>query len=144
VWGIGRKYAAKLTDAGINSAADLARVSKARVRKHLGSVVGARWFKNCKAYSAQVCTPQKMEHLADKAISCSCTFGRPMTGYTDVLAAATFLSRAAEKLRAQGDTAHVLTVYVSRNRFAPHVLPSTSAQLPSPCQATQLPIRLYC
>jgi hypothetical protein len=42
VWGIGRQYAAKLTAACIDSAADLARVSDAWARKHLGGVVGAR------------------------------------------------------------------------------------------------------
>jgi DNA polymerase V len=42
VWSIGRQYAAKLTDAGIDSAAALGRVSEARARKHLGGVVGAR------------------------------------------------------------------------------------------------------
>lgn len=50
-------------------------------------------------------------------------------------AVATFLSRAAEKLRAQEDLAHVLTVYVSKNRFDPHVLPpysrSATITLPS-------------
>jgi len=51
---------------------------------------------------------------------------------------ATFLARAAEKLRAQGDLAHVLTVYLSKNRFGPHVLPpySRSATVPLPAGPT--------
>ena len=42
VWGVGRQYAQKLTAAGIDSAADLARVSDAWARKYLGGAVGAR------------------------------------------------------------------------------------------------------
>jgi len=63
VWGIGRQYAAKLTAAGIDTAADLARVSDAWARKHLG----ASWYKNYRASPARGCTLRKMEPLAAKA-----------------------------------------------------------------------------
>jgi len=52
-----------------------------------------------------------------------------------VLAAVTaFLARAANKLRAQGDQAHVLTVFVQKNRFDARVPPpySRSATLTLP------------
>jgi len=127
VWGIGRQYAAKLTAAGIDSAADLARVSEAWARKHLGGVVGARLVQELQGQPCVGLHPSEDGTLSRQSISCSRTFGQPLTGYADVLAAvATFLSRAAEKLRAQGDLAHVLTVYLSKNRFASHVLPPYS------------------
>lgn len=127
VWGVGRQYAAKLAAAGIDSAADLARVSDAWARKHLGGVVGARLVQELQGRPCAGLHPSEDGTLSRQSINCSRTFGRPLTGYADVLAAvATFLSRAAEKLRAQGDLAHVLTVYISKNRFASHVLPPYS------------------
>ena len=139
VWGVGRQYAAKLAAAGVDSAADLARVSDAWARKHLGGVVGARLVQELRGLPCAGLHPSEDGSLSRKSISCSRTFGRPLSGYSDVLGAvAAFLSRAAEKLRAQGDTAHVLTVYISKNRFAANVaLPlSRSATLTLPAGPT--------
>jgi DNA polymerase V len=134
VWGIGRQYAQKLTAAGIDSAADLARVSDAWARKMLGGVVGARLVRELQGYPCAGLHPSEDGTLSRKSISCSRTFGRPLMDYPDVLAAVTtFLSRAAEKLRAQGDQAYVLTVYVQKNRFDARVPPPTRARQPSPC-----------
>ncbi|UOQ83263.1 Y-family DNA polymerase (plasmid) [Hymenobacter sp. 5414T-23] len=127
VWGIGRQYAAKLTSAGIDTAADLARVSDAWARKHLGGVVGARLVQELQGRPCAGLHPSEDGTLARQSISCSRTFGRPLSAFDDVLAAVTaFLGRAAEKLRAQGEQAHVLTVHLSKNRYSPHVPPPFS------------------
>lgn len=139
VWGVGRQYAAKLTMAGIDTAADLARVSDAWARKHLGGVVGARLVQELQGRPCTGLHPSEDGSLARQSISCSRTFGRSLTAFADVQAAvASFLSRAAEKLRRQHDTAHVLTVYLSKNRFATNVLPpfSRSATLTLPAGPT--------
>ena len=139
VWGVGRQYAAKLTAAGIDSAADLSRVSDSWARKFLGGVVGARLVQELQGRPCAGLHPSEDGTLSRQSISCSRTFGRPLSAYSDVLAAvAAFLSRAAEKLRAQGDMAHVLTVYISKNRFAAHVLTpfSRTATLTLPAGAT--------
>jgi DNA polymerase V len=86
--------------------------------------------------------------LSRQIISCSRTFGRPLTAQADVLAAVTpFLSRAAEKLRRQSDQAYVLTVYVQKNRFDPRVpLPhsrSATLTLPSGPTADTLALARY-
>lgn len=135
VWGVGRQYAAKLTAASIDSAADLARVSDAWARKHLGGVVGARLVQELQGRPCAGLHASEDGTLSRQSISCSRSFGRPLSAFADVLAAvAAFLSRAAEKLRAQGDMAHVLTVYLSKNRFDPRVPPpySRSATLTLP------------
>lgn len=135
VWGVGRQYAAKLTAAGIDSAADLARVSDAWARKYLGGVVGARLVQELQGRPCTGLLPSEDGTLSRQSLRCSRTFGRPLTAFADVLAAVTaFLSRAAEKLRRQNDTAHVLSVYISKNRFDPHQLPpfSRSATLTLP------------
>lgn len=135
VWGIGRQYAQKLTAAGIDSAADLSKVSEAWARKMLGGVVGARLVRELQGYPCAGLHASEDGTLSRQSISCSHTFGRPLTAQADVLAAVTsFLSRAAEKLRRQGKQAYVLTVYVQKNRFDPRVPPphSRSATLTLP------------
>ncbi|QKG55035.1 Y-family DNA polymerase [Hymenobacter sp. BRD67] len=139
VWGIGRQYAQKLTAAGIDSAADLARVSDAWARKYLGGVMGARLVQELQGRPCAGLHPSEDGTLSRQSLSCSRTFGRPLSAFSDVLAAvAAFLSRTAEKLRAQGDSTHVLTVYISKNRFAADVLPpfSRSATLTLPAGPT--------
>jgi DNA polymerase V len=127
VWGIGRQYAHKLTAAGIDSAADLAKVGEAWARKMLGGVVGARLVRELQGYPCSGLHPSEDGTLARKSITCSRTFGRPLSAYGDVQGTvAAFVSRAAEQLRAQGDQAYVLTVYVQKNRFDPRVPPSYS------------------
>ena len=75
-------------------------------------------------------------------ISCSRTFGRPLTAHADVRAAVvSFLTRAAEKLRAQGKQAYVLTVYVQKNRFDPRVPPPPRVRPRSPSPAGRRLIR---
>lgn len=120
VWGVGRQYAQKLTAAGIDSAADLARVSEAWARKHLGGVVGARLVRELQGYPCARLAPSEDGTLRRQSISCSRTFGRPLREQEFVLGAlASFVARAAEKLRGQGELAHVLTVFISKNRFGP-------------------------
>ena len=120
VWGVGRQYAQKLTAAGIDSAADLSRVSEAWARKFLGGVVGARLVRELQGYPCAGLAPSEDGTLHRQSISCSRTFGRPLRERTSVLGAVSaFVARAAEKLRRQGDLAHVLTVFVSKNRFGP-------------------------
>jgi len=139
VWGVGRQYAARLTAAGIDSAADLARVSDAWARKFLGGVVGARLVQELQGRPCAGLQPSEDGTLRRHSIRCSRTFGRPLSAFGDVLGAvAAFVSRAAEKLRAQGDAAHVLTVHLSKNRFASHVAPplSRSATLTLPGGST--------
>jgi DNA polymerase V len=98
------QYAQKLTAEGIDSAVDLARVSDAWARKHLGGVVGARLVQELQGRPCAGLHPSEDGTLSRKIISCSGTFGRPLTDFPDLLAAVTtFLSQAAEKLRAQGD-----------------------------------------
>ncbi len=120
VWGVGRQYAQKLSTAGVDSAADLARVSEAWARKHLGGVVGARLVRELQGLPCAGLAPSEDGTLSRQSISCSRTFGRPLRERELVLGAvASFVARAAEKLRRQGELAHVLTVYLSKNRFGP-------------------------
>jgi DNA polymerase V len=117
---VGRQYAQKLTAAGIDSAADLAKVSEAWARKMLGGVVGARLVRELQGYPCAGLHPSEDGTLSRQSISCSRSFGRPLRERELVGGAvASFVARAAEKLRRQGELAHVLTVYIGKNRFGP-------------------------
>ena len=134
----GWRHAAQFHLDGL-AAADLARVPDAWARKHLGGVVGARLVQELQGRPCAGLHPSEDGTLSRQSLSCSRTFGRPLSAFSDVLGAVSaFLSRAAEKLRAQGDTAHVLTVYISKNRFATNVQPpfSRSATLTLPIGPT--------
>ena len=88
VWGVGRQYAHKLTAAGIDSAAELARVSEAWARKHLGGVVGARLVRELQGYPCSGgLAPSEDGTLRRQSISCSRTFGRPLREQAFVLGA---------------------------------------------------------
>ena len=134
VWGIGRQHAAKLQAQGLATAADLASVSEAWVRRHLGGVVGARLLRELQGYPCHQLAPSEDGTLARQSIAHTRSFGRPLTELADLRGAVTaFASRAAEKLRAQGSVAHVLTVFLSQNRFGPSPPPHTrTAQLTLP------------
>ncbi|MBJ6141803.1 DUF4113 domain-containing protein [Hymenobacter sp. BT559] len=93
----------------------------------LGGVVGARLVRELQGYPCSGLHPSEDGSLSRQSISCSLTFGQPLTGHADVQAAVvSFLTRAAEKLRAHGEQAYVLTVYVQKNRFDPKVPPPYS------------------
>jgi DNA polymerase V len=69
VWGIGRQYAHKLTAAGIDSAADLAKVSEAWARKMLGGVVGARLVRELQGYPCTGLHPSEDGTLNGRALA---------------------------------------------------------------------------
>ncbi|GAB2954310.1 Y-family DNA polymerase [Hymenobacter coalescens] len=132
VWGIGRRYGPKLQAAGLHTAADLAAAPESWVRRHLGGVVGVRLWQElngqpCLDFDAAELTlepgqPARARH----SVSCTRSFGRPQSA-EDVLceAVATFVGRAAEKLRRHGLAAHAVLVMLGTDRHAPGPGPRT-------------------
>ncbi|WBA44026.1 Y-family DNA polymerase [Hymenobacter canadensis] len=148
VWGIGYQYAGKLATHGIRTAWELSQVSEAWARKHLGGVVGWRLVQELLGQPCQDLNPSEDGTLARKSISCSRSFGQRLTAFDDLWGAmATYLSRAAEKLRAQGDQAHILTVYLSQDRYDTRVPPpytrSTTLTLPGGPTSDTLQLLAY-
>ncbi|SMB99627.1 DNA-directed DNA polymerase [Hymenobacter roseosalivarius DSM 11622] len=118
VWGIGRQYVQKLYAAGITTAAGLAACSEAFARKHLGRVVGARLVRELQGFPCQGLAPSEDGTLSRRSLCCSRTFGKPLTEFPDIVGAVSaFTSRVAEKLRRQGDAAHLMTVFLSKSRY---------------------------
>ncbi|RFP63415.1 Y-family DNA polymerase [Hymenobacter lapidiphilus] len=148
VWGIGRQYATRLHAQGLRTAWDLSQVSEAWARKHLGGVVGWRLVQELRGQPCQDLNPSEDGTLGRQSISCSRSFGQRLTAFDDLWGAvSTYLSRAAEKLRAQGAQAHILTVFLSQDRYDTHIPPpytrSTTLTLPGGPTADTLLLLVY-
>ncbi|WP_316931984.1 Y-family DNA polymerase [Hymenobacter sp. DG25B] len=118
VWGIGRQYAQRLMARGILTAAQLAGCSDGFARQHLGGVVGQRLVRELRGEPCQGLLPSEDGSLARRSLCCSRTFGQPLSAFPDVLGAVSaFATRAAEKLRRQGDAAHLITVFLSKSSY---------------------------
>lgn len=110
IWGVGSRKAIKLAGIGITDAWQLKQLSEEWAGKHLGGVVGVRLIKELRGTPAiEMEEPLKIK----KMITTTRMFGCRVTELKDVQeAVATYVSRAAEKLRRQQSAAKVVTVYV--------------------------------
>lgn len=127
VWGIGRRIAAQLNDGGIQTALDLTRLDIATVRNRW-SVVLERTVRELQGTS---CIELEDAPAAKKEIACTRSFGQPITELRDLNEAVThFASRAAEKLRKQGSTAHQVMCFVRTSPFRMDPQYSRSISMP--------------
>ena len=116
VWGVGRKIAAQLKDAGIETVLDLARLDPATVRRRW-SVVLERTVRELQGVS---CMSLETAPAAKKQIACTRSFGHPITTLPPLIEAVSeFATRAAEKLRAGGLRAGALHVFAHTSPFRP-------------------------
>jgi DNA polymerase V len=110
IWGIGRRYAEKLSNFGIYDALQLSLMPENWVRKQLGGVVGARLLKELNGEPA---IGLGNELVTKKMNSTTRMFGVPVTELQQVKdAVATYIARAAEKLCRQKRVASVITVFM--------------------------------
>ena len=140
VWGVGSRYADKLTTLGIPTAWDLRQLTEEWARKHLGGVVGVRLIKELKGEEA---VEMKDQLDKKKMIATTRMFGHTVTELKDIKeAVATYTARAAEKLRRQKGAAGVVSVFlISQEKIeADHFRhgPTVSAYviLPQPTSVT--------
>jgi DNA polymerase V len=136
VWGIGRQYAQKLIELNaVFTAYDLTKKSEEWAHKNLGGVVGVRLMKELQGEPATI---MKEELLVKKMISTTRMFGTPVTTIREIKEAlATYISRAAEKLRRQQGAASIIHVFIvpkeppSNNTYFRHG-PSVSSYINLP------------
>jgi DNA polymerase V len=138
VWGIGYQYAEKLRQLGIMDAYSFSQLPEPWVQKNLGGVVGVRLHREL---NGQACIDFKNPLEQKKMIGSSRMFGRPVYELQDIReAVASYLARAAEKLRRQNSAATELEVYIvaaDENKFTYHPKKfSSSIRLPRPCSGT--------
>jgi DNA polymerase V len=114
LWGIGRQLAARLAAEGVKTALELARMND-DVAKRILSVVGLRIVYELRGVS---CTEIEDVAPTKKNLIASRSFGAAITNQAEMReAVATYMSRAAEKLRRQNSVTAHIRVFVETNPF---------------------------
>ena len=144
VWGIGRRYAARLQALGVKTAFDFANHPESWVRAMLNNVVAIRTWKEL---NGEDCIP--MEDMSMKTMvrtnrQSICT-SRSFPGMvTDMTALRTsisnFAARCAEKLRKQQSVAQTVSVFIDTNHFRedlPQYWNMAEERLLTPSNSTQ-------
>jgi DNA polymerase V len=111
VWGVGRRYAARLAQEGVHTAADLAAASADGIRARYG-VMLARTQTELRGIP---CGDLELEEPDRKQIVVSRTFGRDVADPMEALS--TFATVACEKMRGRDLTAGALWVWLDGNPF---------------------------
>lgn len=114
VWGIGRKYAAKLWGLGVKTAYDFAERPEEWVRAVFRNVVVYRTWAELNGHD---CVPN--EEFAKKKSICTSRSFNGMVCDVETLGThvANFAARCAEKLRAQQTVASTVGVFLQTNAF---------------------------
>jgi DNA polymerase V len=114
VWGVGINTTIRLKRAGIETALDLSKADISWIRSCFG-VVGVRTVYELRGIC---CYQLEQNPPAKKSIVVSRMFGEPVESIEQLKeAAASYASRAGEKLREQGLAASVETIFVTTSRF---------------------------
>ena len=119
VWGIGRRYAAKLQSLGCKTAYDFAEHHKDWVRQTFNNINIVRTWQEL---NGEDCVPN--EELAKKKSICTSRSFNGMIGDFETLRTqvANYASRCAEKLRKQDTVASIVGVFLSTNPFREDLL----------------------
>lgn len=115
VWGIGRKLVQKFEQIGINTVLQLKDSSPDLMRKQFSVVIE----RTVRELRGQSCLEMAEIASARKQIVSSRSFGKNVFELADLeQAVASYMSKAALKLRADRSLAGALEVYIRTNRFA--------------------------
>ena len=114
VWGVGRRISARLQALGIHTVLDLRNASPKEIRAQFGVVME----RTCNELRGVSCLELEDVAPPKQQIMSSRSFGSPVESIEELgEAVATYVARAAEKLRRQGSAAGAVHVYVQTNRF---------------------------
>lgn len=117
VWGVGRRISKRLGTMGINTVLDLKRADLEHIRRAFNVVLQ----KTVEELNGTSCLPLELMAPAKQQIMSSRSFGQSVYDLDELEeAVATYISRAAEKLRAQQSVAGAVTVAIMTNRFKEH------------------------
>jgi DNA polymerase V len=110
IWGVGRANSEKLLELGITNAWQLREVPIHWATKHFGGVVGTRLIRELRG---EPCIEMNDPLETKKMIATTRMFGDAVNSLTHIKeAVATYVARAAEKLRRQHSAASVVQVFV--------------------------------
>ena len=114
VWGIGRRYAAKLEMYGVHTAYDFASMSEDAVKATFNNIVIYRTWAELNGVD---CVPN--EEMAKKKSICTSRSFNGMISDLDTIKThvGNYASRCAEKLRQQNTVASIVGVFLNTNYF---------------------------
>lgn len=116
VWGVGRKMTAHLDAMGIKTAWDLSQADAWMLRKKFSVLVE----KTARELAGTPCLELDQPDPPKQEICCSRAFGKRLTTLPPIReAVATYMTRAAEKLRKQGSLCKKIRVSIRTGMFNP-------------------------
>ena len=114
VWGIGRRYAARLEAIGVKTAYDFAEHSQTWVKATFNNIVIERTWREL---NGEDCVPNE-EMAKKKSICTSRSFNGMITDLDGLRThVSNYAARCAEKLRQQGTVASIVGVFLNTNAF---------------------------
>ena len=114
VWGIGRRYAARLVTLGVKTAYDFAEHNQTWVRATFNNIVIERTWREL---NGEDCVPNE-EMAKKKSICTSRSFNGMITDIDGLRThVSNYAARCAEKLRLQGTVASIVGVFLNTNAF---------------------------
>ena len=138
VWGVGKRIAKRLNAMGVGTVLDLRNAPIKEIRAQFGVVME----RTCNELRGISCLELEDVAPPKKQIMSSRSFGWPVTTLDQLReAVASYVSRAAEKLRAQGSVSAAVHVYIQTNRFKESDLQYSEGllvPLPDPTDDTRL------
>ncbi len=138
IWGVGRKWAAKLEDLGIQTAQNLAEADPGLILRRFGVVMA----RTQKELQGKPCIALEEQEPDRKQILVSRSFGQRVEDPRLIgEAAATFATRACEKLRKRGLVASGVWVFAQTDGFRldlPQHYPSRAIALPKATGDTRI------
>lgn len=140
VWGIGKRLEKRLNGVGIQSIYDLAKANQMFIRQHTSVNVA----KIIEELNGVPCLELEEQPPARKEIYSSRSFGKNATTLPPILEALTlYVTRAAEKLRAQDSLASSIHVFIQTSSFSTNYFaPSKVQALPCPTDDTRTLVAL--
>ena len=114
VWGIGRRYAARLEALGVKTAYDFAEHNQTWVKATFNNIVIERTWREL---NGEDCVPNE-EMAKKKSICTSRSFNGMITDLDGLRThVSNYAARCAEKLRQQGTVASIVGVFLNTNAF---------------------------
>ena len=139
VWGMGRQLSRWCRLRGVADAKALRDMPSGELRRRCG-VVGLRLQQELRGMA---CLPLETLPAAKRETCVSRSFSQPITSQSELReAVATYLSRAAEKLRRQQQRAGAITVFVRSNPFNGTSFYSNSATVSLPLASNDTAVLL--
>lgn len=136
IWGVGRQSALLLQANEIRTVLALRQANDAWLKQKMG-IVGVRIATELRGIS---CLDLEEVRPRKKGITSSRSFGRPITTIQELKESiATYISRAAEKLRDDRCLASCIHVYTRTDKFKPNEYYNGHYSIPLPCPTAYTP-----